>query len=468
MTDQNATSETEVLVIGGGPAGYGAAIRAAQYDCAVTLVEQSNYGGTCLNHGCIPSKALIAATDIAHTAGNAEAMGIHADPTIDMPTMIEWKEGVVDRLTGGVEKLCKANGVTLVTGTARFTGETSAVVDGADGSTTIEFENAIVATGSQPIELPFLPFSDDGILDSKQALGLTDPPESLTIIGAGYIGMELAGVFAKLGTDVRVIELLDGVLPRYDASLTRYVQRRARVLGIDFHFETGVEGYERLDDGTLRLETDTDEAFDSEAVLVAVGRTPVTETVDLDAAGIQVSESGTIPVDASLRTANPAIFAIGDVIGDPMLAHAGLAEGLHASAVIAGEADEYGDPLVPEVVFTEPEIARIGLSADAAQEAGFETIIGEFPFRSSGRAMSVDETDGLVRLIADAATDRLLGGEIVGHEAAELIGEIGVALSLDATLADIAGTVHAHPTMAEGIMEAAEHAHGRAIHRVNR
>ena len=462
------TAETDVLVIGGGPAGYGAAIRAAQYDLDVTLVEKMRFGGACLNHGCIPSKALISGTNIAHEAGEAEAIGVHADPEIDMAAMIEWKDGIVDRLTGGVEKLCKANGVSLVRGTAELQSETTAAIEGESDSHELEFSNAIIATGSQPIELPFLPFSEEGILDSKEALALTDPPDSLTIVGAGYIGMELAGVFAKLGSSVRVIELLDGVLPRYDDSLTRYVQRRGRVLGIDFHFETGVEGYDRTADNRLALHTDDGETFDADAVLVAVGRTPVTETVNLEAAGISVDESGAIPVDEELRTETPSIFAIGDVIGDPMLAHAGLSEGLHASRVIAGESSSYGDPFVPEVVFTDPEIARIGLTEDDAIAAGYDPRIGEFPFRSSGRAMTVGQTDGLVRLVADADTDRVLGGAIVGHEAAELIGEIGVALELEATLADIAGTMHAHPTMAEGIMEAAEHAHGLAIHRTNR
>ena len=460
-------TETEVVVIGGGPAGYGAAIRAAQLGKDVTLVEGMRYGGACLNHGCIPSKALITATGLAHKAGNAESMGVHATPEIDMSAMVEWKDGIVDRLTGGVTKLCEANGVTLIDGMAAFESESSVTIERDTGKSTLDFEHAIIATGSQPIELPFLPFSADGILDSKQALALTEPPESLSIIGAGYIGMELAGVYAKLGTDVRVIELLEGVLPRYDRSLTRYVQRRCRVLGIDLHFETGVAGYEELDDGRLQLETDDGETFDSEAVLVAVGRTPVTDTVNLEAAGISADESGAIPVDSELRTENPAVFAIGDVIGDPMLAHAGLAEGLHASSVIAGDGGEYGDRLVPEVVFTDPEIARIGLTEAEATEAGYDVRVGEFPFRSSGRAMTVEQTDGLVRLIADADSDRLLGGEIVGHEASELIGEIGVALTLDATLADISGTIHAHPTMAEGIMEAAEHAHGLAIHRPN-
>ncbi|WP_121744294.1 dihydrolipoyl dehydrogenase [Natronorubrum halophilum] len=491
MVVGDVTTGTDVLVIGAGPAGYVAAIRAGQLDLDVTLVEKEAYGGTCLNHGCIPSKALITATDVAHEAATAEEMGIHADPAIDLAGMVDWKDDVVDQLTSGVEKLCKANQVNLLEGTATFVDENTVRVSHSgegQGSETLEFEHAIVATGSRPISIPDFSFGAEQVLNSRQALALDSVPDSLVIVGAGYIGMELANVFAKLGTDVTVIEMLDSVLPGYDDDLKRPVKQRAEELGIEFHFGyTASEWYEpdggirvvaepvsqaAADGGAATGDADTTEddrlELDVEQVLVAVGREPVSDTLDLANAGVETDDRGFIDTDSRARTNVEHIFAVGDVAGEPMLAHKGSMEGQVAAEVIAGEPAAIDYQAMPAVVFTDPEIATVGMTETDAAEAGFETVVGQFPFRASGRALTTGDSDGFVKIVADEADGFVLGASIVGPEASELVAELGLAIELGATLEDIASTVHAHPTLSESVMEAAENALGHAIHTLNR
>ncbi|MDQ2050447.1 dihydrolipoyl dehydrogenase [Natronolimnohabitans sp. A-GB9] len=493
MVVGDVTTGTDVLIIGAGPGGYVAAIRAGQLDLDVTLVERDAYGGTCLNYGCIPSKALITATNVAHEARHAEAMGIHADPAIDLSGMVDWKDGVVDQLTSGVEKLCKANQVNLLEGTATFVDENTArIAHGGEGqgSETLEFEHAIVATGSRPIEIPGFDFDDEPVLDSKQALSLESVPDSLVVVGAGYIGMELASVFAKLGTDVTVLEMLDSILPGYDDDLKRPVKQRANDLGIEFEFGYTAAEWDERDDGGVTVVADpADEAaadggttasdagaseagdsleLDAEKVLVAVGREPVSETLDLEAAGVETDEAGFIGTDSRARTNVEHIFAVGDVAGEPMLAHKASAEGQVAAEVIAGEPAAIDYQAMPAVVFTDPEIATVGMSETEAEEAGFDTVVGEFPLRASGRALTMDESDGFVKIVAEADDGYVLGASIVAPEASELIAELGLAIELGATIEDVASTVHAHPTLSESVMEAAENALGHAIHTLNR
>ncbi len=487
MVVGDVTTGTDVLVIGAGPAGYVAAIRAGQLDLDVTLVEKDAYGGTCLNYGCIPSKALITATDIAHEAATAEEMGIHADPAIDLAGMIEWKDGVVDQLTSGVEKLCKANQVTLLEGTARFVDERTVRVSHSgegQGSETLEFEHAIVATGSRPVEIPNFEFADEPVLDSRQALALDSVPDSLVVVGAGYIGMELASVFAKLGTDVTVLEMLDSILPGYDDDIKRPVKQRANELGIDFEFEYTASEWHDRDGNGIRViaepatQTATDGGseqaagerltLDADHVLVAVGREPVSDTLALDDAGVETDDRGFIRTGSRARTNIDHIFAVGDVAGEPMLAHKGSTEGKVAAEVIAGEPAAIDHQAIPAVVFTDPEIATVGMTETEAEEAGFETVTGQFPFRASGRALTTGDADGFVKVVADDADGYVLGASIVGPEASELIAELGLAIELGATLEDVAATVHAHPTLSESVMEAAENALGHAIHTLNR
>ncbi|WP_255192595.1 dihydrolipoyl dehydrogenase [Natronobeatus ordinarius] len=482
MVVGDISTGTDVLVIGAGPAGYVAAIRAGQLDLDVTLVEKEAYGGTCLNHGCIPSKALITATNVAHEAGHAEEMGIHADPAVDMAGMVGWKDDVVTQLTSGVEKLCKANGVNLLEGTAHFADEhTVRVSHGGEGqgSESIEFEHAIVATGSRPIEIPNFSYEDDPVLSSREALALESIPESLVVVGAGYIGMELAGVFAKLGTEVTVIEMLEDILPGYEADLKRPVKKRAKELGVDFHFGQTASEWHEHGDG-IRVVTEPAEAeaeaeadgggleLDAEKVLVAVGRAPVSDTLDLEAAGVETDDRGFLETDDRGRTNVEHIFAVGDVAGEPMLAHAGSYEGQVAAEVIAGEPSAIDYQAMPAAVFTEPEIGTVGLTEAEAEEQGFEPVVGKFPFMASGRALTTGHADGFVKIVAEEEAGFVLGAQIVGPEASELIAELGLAIELGATLEDVAATVHAHPTLAESVMEAAENALGHAIHTLNR
>ncbi|WP_435361799.1 dihydrolipoyl dehydrogenase [Haloarchaeobius sp. DFWS5] len=472
MAADSLPRETEVLVIGAGPGGYVAAIRAAQSGADVTLVEKDAYGGTCLNVGCIPSKALITATDIAHDAEDADRMGISADIDVDFGAMTEWKDGVVSQLTGGVEKLCEANGVTLVDGTASFTSENEVTVD-RDGTRkgAIEFDNAIVATGSRPVELTGFSFDGQHVLSSTHALALDSLPEELVVIGAGYIGMELSTVFAKLGVDVTVVEMRDQILPGYEQDVARVVSRRAESLGADFRFGERAEGWTPITSGVrVTTESDDDERFeyDADSVVVAVGREPVTDTLELSAAGVEMDENGFVQTDDQTRTSTEGIFAVGDVAGEPLLAHKASREGEVATEVIAGNAATVSTRAVPAAVFTDPEIATVGMTEATAEEAGLNPVVGQLPMRASGRALTLDETDGFVRVVADEETGTIVGAQLVCPDASELVAEFALAIETDATLTDIATTVHTHPTLTEAAMEAAANAHGAAIHTPNR
>lgn len=481
MVVGDVTTGTDVLVIGGGPGGYVAAIRAAQKGLETTLVERDAYGGSCLNHGCIPSKAFITAADVAHDAGNAEAMGVQADPSVDMAALTGWKDDVVDQLTGGVEKLCKANGVALVEGTAVFVDEeTVRVAHGGEGqgSEPIEFEHAIVATGSRPITIPGFDFADGPVWSSRDALATETVPEKLVVVGAGYIGMELATMFAKVGSDVTVVEMLEDALPNYEDDVTRVVRTRAEDLGVDFHFGESATEWTHADgsgdggDDRIEVVTETDDGEEStypaDRVLVAVGREPVTDTLELGAIGLEPDENGFLETDDRARTDLEHVFAVGDVAGEPMLAHKASHEGIVAAEVAAGEPAGLDYQAVPAAVFTDPEIGTVGLTEREAREAGFDPVVGEMPLRASGRALTMNETDGFVRVVADSETEAILGGQVVAPEASELVAEIGLAIEMGALLEDVAATIHTHPTLSEAVMEAAENARGQAIHTLNR
>ena len=465
---------TDVLVIGAGPGGYVAAIRGGQLGLDVTLVEKDAYGGTCLNEGCIPSKALIHGTGLAHEAGHAERMGVHADPAIDMQGLVDWKDGVVDQLTGGVEKLCKANGVNLLPGRAEFVDENTArVAHGGDGqgSESIEFENAVIATGSRPVEVPGLEFDGEHILDSTDALALEEVPESMLVVGGGYIGMELSTVYAKLGTEVTVVEMLDDILPAYEDDIKRVVRDRAESLGIDFHFGEAAAGWkETAGEAVVTTETEDDETREhvAEKVLVAVGREAVTDTLGLENVGLEPGDDGTLDTDHQARTDVDSVFAVGDAAGEPMLAHKAYKEGHVAIEVIDGEPAALDYQAVPAAVFTDPEIGTVGMTEAEAEAAGFDPIVGQMPFQASGRALTLEEDDGFARIVADADTEFVLGAQIVGPGAAELIAEVGLAIEMGAQLEDVAATVHTHPTLSEAVAEAAANARGEAVHTLNR
>ena len=471
MVVGDVTTGTELLVIGGGPGGYVAAIRGAQLGLDTTLVERDAYGGTCLNHGCIPSKAFISAADVAHDARGAEEMGIFADPAVDMAGMTEWKDGVVTRLTRGVESLCKSAGVALVEGTAEFVDEeTVRVAHGGEGqgSETIAFEHAIVATGSRPIEVPGFEFDGEHILSSREVLALETVPDELLVVGAGYIGMELSTVFAKLGAEVTVVEMLEDVLPGYEADISAVVRERAESLGIDFAFGEAASDWETLEDGRIRVATtdedDGVEEYHADKCLVAVGREPVTDTLGLENVPLDPDENGFLATDEESRTDLDRLFAVGDVAGEPMLAHKAMAEGEVAAEVAAGEPSALDNQAIPAAVFTDPEIGTVGLTEAEAEDAGFAPVVGQMPLRANGRALTLNEREGFVRLVADSDTEFLLGAQIVGPEASELVAEVALGIEMGARLEDIAGTIHTHPTLSEAVHEAAKAARGEAIH----
>lgn len=472
--------DIDILVIGAGPAGYAAAIRAGQMDQDVIIVEKDGFGGTCLNHGCIPSKALIAAADDVYSARNAATRAIHADVDVDFAQLMRWKERVVRRLTKGVEKLCEVNGVTRIEGRAEFVDTNRAEVDIPDSSNSfLEFEHAIIATGSRPMQIPGFSVTDEPILDSKQALDLDTLPQKLVVIGAGYIGMELSMAFAKLGVDVTVVEMLDKPLPNYADDLVRPVERIANEIGVEFEFGRTASEWRWNDDGSITVQTEPADAAVSESndgvhelvsnkALVAVGREPISETVNLNTAGIRLDDQGFIETNEQLRTSTDHIFAVGDVAGEPLLAHAGSEEGTFAAEIIAGEKSVRTEHSIPSVVFTDPEIAIVGLTEDEAKEQGKDPIVGQFPMRASGRALTTNSTRGFVRIIADRNTGTIYGGQIVGAEASEIVAEIGVAVTNELSVSDIVSTVHAHPTLSEGAMEATADVLGQAIHTTNR
>jgi len=457
-------TDAELAVVGGGPGGYVAAIRGAQLGLDATLVERDAYGGVCLNHGCIPSKALLSATGVASRAREAAEMGVHADPEVAPAETRAWTDDVVSQLSGGVEKLCRTNGVDLRSGTARFVDGETLAVDGEDGGE-LTFDAAVLATGSRPVELSGLPFSHDRIWDSRQALSLSTVPDRLVVVGAGYVGLELATVYARLGSEVTVLEALDRALPGFDAGLARYVRRSLADEGVEFRFGHAADGlHEAGEDLAVVAEG---EQFPADRVLVAVGREPVAETVAPENAGLDTDADGFLRTDERCRTDSGSVFAVGDVAGEPMLAHKAMMEGAVAAETVAGEDATVADRAIPAAVYTDPEVAVVGLDESEAAAAGHEPAVGEFRLGASGRALTENRPAGLARVVADADTARVLGGAIVGPDASELVAELSLAVETEATLADLGRTVHVHPTLSEAVAEAAEKARDRAIHTRN-
>lgn len=462
---------TQVLVIGAGPGGYVAAIRAAQLGKDVTLVEKDELGGVCLNIGCIPSKALIYASYLYERLQHLDEMGISVkDVRVELAKMQLWKESVVKRLTGGVKQLCEGNGVNIIKGEARFVSAKKCLVESEHGTQAIEFKDCIIATGAIPMTIPGLEIDGERVIDSTGALALEEVPESLVVIGGGYIGLELGMVYAKLGGKVTVVELLDRLLPGTEPELVRPVVRKVRLLGMEIYLNTQAKELKRGKDGVqLTITTpEGDRKLEATKVLVSVGRRPNTPPqLGLDKLGIKPDAQGFLTVDAQMRTSNPHVYAIGDVAGQPLLAHKASHEGLVAAEAICGLPSAADWQTVPAVIFTDPEIAYAGMTEEQAQQAGFKPVTGRFPFAALGRAISMNETEGFIKIIADGATKVVLGVQIVGPEASNLISEAALAIEMGARLDDLAMTIHPHPTLPEGLMEAAEATMGKAIHILN-
>jgi dihydrolipoamide dehydrogenase len=456
----------DLLVIGGGPGGYAAAIRAAQLGREVTLVERdgtAGLGGVCLHVGCIPSKALIEVASAARRTTELEAVGLDAEGvTVSLARFQAWRGELCARLARGVGELLAHGAVRVVHGEARFNRpDRVAVRTPDDRALFFEFEHAIVATGSRPIELLNLPTDGDRVLDSTGALALTRLPESVVVVGAGYIGLELGTALAKLGARVTVVEALDRVLPSVEESLTAPVLRRLRALGVDLRLRTTAQ---RLEGDALVLAgPDGEDRVEAQRVIVAVGRAPNTEDLGLAASGIALADDGLIDVGEDMR-ATERIAAIGDVVAGPALAHKATAEAAVAAEALSGRPAAFDVRAIPEVIFSDPEIATVGLTEAQARDAGLDPIAATFPLAASGRAGTMNERDGFTRIVSDKATDRVVGVHVVGPHASELVAGGGLAIELMASPGDVAATIHPHPTLSESLHEAAALALGHPIH----
>ena len=455
---------TTLLVIGGGPGGYVAAIRAGQLGIPTILVEGAALGGTCLNVGCIPSKAVIHAAEAfaeaTHWAGGDAKIGIRVEkPTIDLAATMKWKDGIVGKLTGGVGALLKKNGVQVVRGWARIVdGKTVAVGD----DLRITCEHLLLAAGSDAVELPMMKFGGD-VISSTEALALARVPKRLAVVGAGYIGLELGMAWRKLGAEVLVVEALDRILPAYDDELTRPVGAALKRLGVELYLGHKVEGL--AEGGGLRV-TDPDGAsktLAADKILVAVGRKPHTQGWGLESLMLDM-KGRAVKVDDQCRTSMRNVWAIGDLTGEPMLAHRGMAQGEMVAEVIAGKTRRFEPAAIAAVCFTDPEVVTCGLDAAEAQATGHDVISAMFPFAANGRSMTLESTDGFVRVVARKDNHLILGWQAVGKGVSELAAAFGQSIEMGARLEDVGHTIHAHPTLGEAVQEAALRALGHALH----
>ena len=458
----------KLLVIGAGPGGYVCAIRAGQLGIDTVIVEAGKPGGTCLNVGCIPSKALIHAADeffkLREMAAGADPLGISLSaPAIDMGKTVAWKDRIVGRLNTGVAGLLKKAGVKSIEGRARFRDGKTVEVETETGAQIVRAETIVVATGSVPVELPFLPFGGK-IVSSTEALALKAVPETLAVVGGGYIGLELGIAFAKLGAKVTVVEALPRILPLYDNDLVKPVAKRLAELGVTVLTGAKAKGLSQAGDA-LAIETADGKAQDvpAERVLVTVGRRPATEGWGLEEIDLDMS-GPFIRIDERCRTSMRGVYAIGDVTGEPMLAHRAMAQGEMVAEIVAGHRRSWDKRAIPAVCFTDPEVVSVGLSPDEARRGGAEIKIGQFPFSANGRAMTLQGEAGFVRVVARADNHLVLGIQAVGSGVSELSAAFSLAVEMGARLEDVAGTIHAHPTQSEGFQEAALKALGHALH----
>lgn len=463
------SSSTRVAVIGAGPGGYAAAFLAADLGMQVTLVdEEKNPGGVCLYRGCIPSKALLHIAKLLDETKHASAWGVEfGEPTVNLDRLRGFKQGVVERLTAGTGQLAKQRKITYLQGRATLTGpRTFTVALTAGGEQAVEVDYIILATGSHPTRIPSLSVDSPRVLDSTSALDLPEIPKSLLVVGGGYIGLELGTVYAALGTKVSVVEMTPGLLPGADRDLVKVLAQRVGTIFDRVMLSTRVTGMKAAATGvTVSFEGDgvpAEQTYDY--VLVSIGRRPNANIPGLSSTRVQVDPKGFIVTDAQRRTAEPTIFAIGDVAGEPMLAHKASHEGRLAVEVIAGHKAVFEPAAIPAVVFTDPELAWAGLTEAEAEKAGRAVTVARFPWPASGRAITLDRTDGLTKLIIDPETERVLGVGIVGPGAGEMIAEGTLAIEMGATASDIKLTIHAHPTLSETVMESAEVFFGQATH----
>ena len=458
---------SEVVVIGAGPGGYVAAIRLAQLGKKVVLVDKDKLGGICLNYGCIPSKAMIYASEFLDKIKKSDRMGISVDKvTMNFNKMQEWKDGIISKLNKGISVLCKENEITVVKGTAFFESSNRLKITNGRNIFHIDFEKAIIAVGSKPVELPNFKFDDKKIISSREALYLKDVPDNMVVIGGGYIGLELGTVYAKLGSKVHIVEMENQILPGFDKDIVNVLQKNLKKNNVEIHINSKAE---KIEDNKVIINSKEKGKIelDADKILVVVGRHPNTKNLGFENTKVKLDEKGFVEVDNNLNTKDENIYAIGDVSTGPMLAHKASMQGKFVAGIIAGNKDSYENVVVPAVIFTDPEIATVGLDEQEARDKGIKIKTGKFPFHASSRAMTRDDTDGYVKVIANEKDNKVIGVQIVGSEASDLISEAALAIKMNATLDDIALTIHPHPTLSESLMEAAEATMGRAIHILN-
>ena len=463
----NGNMKAESVVVGAGPGGYVAAIRLGQLNKKVVLVDEDKLGGICLNYGCIPSKALISASESFDKIKKTSKMGIEVDKiTIDFKKMQEWKDGIVSKLNQGIEFLCKKNNVTIVKGTAFFENSNRLKITDGKNISYIDFENAVIASGSKPVELPSFKFAGNKIISSREALCLKEIPKNLVVIGGGYIGLELGTVYARLGSKVCIVEMTEQILPGFDKSVVSILQKNLERLNVDVYVNAKADKIEN-NKVVINSKEKGKVLLDASKVLVAVGRYPNTKNLGLENTKVKLDKKGFIEVDKNLKTDDGNIYAIGDVSIGPMLAHKASSQGKFVAEAIAGNKDKYENVVVPAVIFTDPEIATVGLNEREAKNKGIKTKMGKFPFSLSSRAMTKNETEGFVKVIANEKNSKIIGVQIIGSDASDLISEASLAIKMGATLDDVALTIHPHPTLSESLMEAAEATMEKAIHILN-
>ncbi|MEQ2526031.1 dihydrolipoyl dehydrogenase [Robertmurraya yapensis] len=459
--------ETDTLVLGAGPGGYVAAIRAAQLGQKVTIVEKGNLGGVCLNVGCIPSKALISAGHRYETALHSESLGIKAENvTVDFTKVQEWKNSVVNKLTTGVEGLLKGNKVEIVRGEGYFVDANTIRVMDENSAQTYKFKNAIIATGSRPIEIPTFKYTNR-VINSTGALSLPEIPKKLVIIGGGVIGVELGTAYANFGTEVTILEGSEELFAgAFEKQMTSIVQRNLKKKGAEIVTKALAKGVVEKEDGVVvTYEAKGEEVtIEADYVLVTVGRRPNTDEMGLEQVGVQMSDRGVINIDNQCRTSIPNIYAIGDIVAGPQLAHKASYEGKIAAEAISGHNAQIDYLGIPAVVFSDPELATVGYTEKQAKDEGIAIVAAKFPFAANGRALALDSTDGFVKLITRKEDGLVIGAQIAGPSASDMIAELGLAIEAGMTAEDLALTIHAHPTLGEITMEAAEVALGSPIH----
>ena len=452
------------LVMGAGFGGYVAAIRLRQLGQEVVLVEKGLLGGVCLNVGCIPSKTIVRAAKLLKQIQRAQDFGIEiSQAKVDLQRLQAWKTNVVDKLRTGVAYLCKGNNVNLVYGEGRFRGPHEVQVNIEHELRTFTADNIIIATGSRPIELPSFKFDGNFVVTTTEALSLSDVPRNFVVIGGGVSGLELGSTYARFGSHVTIIEMLDQLLPGVDIELVRVVERSLRRMGVETHVRARAK-WARDGKVGAQLADGSEVEFPADKVMVTVGRRPNSDHIGLENTGVKTDASGFIQVNSQMQTNVSGIYAIGDVVGQPLLAHKASKQGIVAAEVICGQASAADFKAIPSAIWTDPEIATVGLTEAEAKKQGYDPIVGKFPFTALGRAMAVGETTGFIKVVARRESEQILGVHMVGADVTDLISEAALAIEMGATLDDLALTVHPHPTLPEALMEASEAAKGKAIH----